>query len=94
MWAKAFLARFGLEAGKSLVDIAAQVGLSVAEVDADNFDGALLRVDGVPYGTIAINRNIRESGRQLFTIAHEIGHYLLPGQQRQSDICGHSRQRS
>jgi hypothetical protein len=34
--AKAFLARFGLEAGKSLVDIAAQVGLSVAEVDADN----------------------------------------------------------
>jgi Zn-dependent peptidase ImmA (M78 family) len=45
-------------------------------------------VDGVPYGTIAINRNIRESGRQLFTIAHEIGHYLLPGQQRQSDICG------
>ena len=85
--AHAFLSRFGLEAGQNLTAIAPQIGLSVREVDADKFDGVMLRVSGAPFGTIAINTNIRENGRKLFTLAHEIGHYLLPGQQQQSDIC-------
>jgi IrrE N-terminal-like domain len=86
--ARAFLLRFGLDCGKCLLDIAPQIGLTIEEVDVQNFDGALLRAEGIPYGTIAINRNIRESGRKRFTIAHELGHYLMPNQQHQSDVCG------
>lgn len=83
-----FIARFGEGCGSRLADIAKEIGLSVEEVDADNFDGALLRISGLPRGTVVLNKNVRERGRKLFTLAHEIGHYLLPGQQEQAGPCG------
>jgi hypothetical protein len=85
--AKGFLARFGKDCGIRLHDVAKEIGLSVEEVDADNFEGALLRISGVPRGTVVLNKNIREEGRKLFTLAHEIGHYLLPDQQEQAGPC-------
>jgi Zn-dependent peptidase ImmA (M78 family) len=30
-------------------------------------------------GVVTVNGNTRERGRQRFTLAHEIGHYVLPG---------------
>ena len=82
-----FLARFGEDCGLKLQQVAREIGLSVEEVDADNFEGALLRISGLPRGTVVLNRNIREDGRRLFTLAHEIGHYLLPDQQDRSGPC-------
>jgi len=83
-----FLARFGEDCGSRLAEIAKEIGLSIEEVDADKFDGALLRIAGLPRGTVVLNKNIREHGRKLFTLAHEIGHYLLPDQQEQAGPCG------
>lgn len=59
--------------------IAEKLGLEVREVDAETFDGALVRVHDRRGGIIAIKASILEPGRKRFTIAHEIGHYLLPG---------------
>ena len=85
--AQGFLRRFGEDCGLKLQKIANEIGLSVEEVDADNFEGALLRISGVPRGTVVLNGNVREDGRKLFTLAHEIGHYLLPDQQNQAGPC-------
>ena len=82
-----FIARFGEDCGLKLQQIAKEIGLSVEEVDADTFEGALLRISGLPRGTVVLNRKIREHGRRLFTFAHEIGHYLLPDQQDRSGPC-------
>jgi hypothetical protein len=49
-------------------------------------EGVLVRPKGTPRGLIAINANIRSNGRKLFTIAHEIGHFVLPG--HEDAICG------
>lgn len=56
-----------------------EIGLQIQEVDATNFEGALVRVPNKPSGIIALKSNIREHTRKRFTIAHEIGHYILPG---------------
>jgi IrrE N-terminal-like domain len=88
--ARGFLARFGEDCGLNLRDVAAEIGLSVEEVEADSFEGALLRISGMPRGTVVLNKNIREDGRKLFTLAHEIGHYLLPDQQERAGPCSRS----
>jgi len=36
---------------------------------------------------VVLNGNVREDGRKLFTLAHEIGHYLLPDQQNRAGPC-------
>ncbi len=85
--AQGFLARFGEDCGLNLQEHVKEIGLSIEEADADNFEGALLRISGIPRGTVVLNRNIREDGRKLFTLAHEIGHYLLPDQQDRAGPC-------
>lgn len=85
--ARSFLAEFGIDAGMRLDRIAPQLGLRVVEVNAESFDGALLRVVGEPRGTVALRRTITEEGRKRFTLAHEIGHYLLPNQQEALRPC-------
>jgi uncharacterized protein DUF955 len=47
----------------------------------------LIRPRGVPRGIIAVKKNIRSDGRKRFTIAHEIGHYVLPGHDEGGSIC-------
>lgn len=79
--AQALLEEFGLECGTRLQEVASRLGLQVQEVAATGFDGALLRVLGSPIGTIAIRQDIPELGRKRFTLAHELGHYVLPNQQ-------------
>jgi len=60
-----------------LEDVAQPLGLSLKEVDSDGFDGALVRRASGVGGRILVKRNIREHTRKRFTVAHEIGHYLL-----------------
>lgn len=58
-------------------DVTEPLGLSMKEVDSDGFDGALVRRSSGVGGRILVKRNIRELTRKRFTIAHEIGHFLL-----------------
>ncbi len=67
--------------------LAARLGLEIREAPADGFDGALIRAREVPLGAIVIRKSIREAGRKNFTLAHEIGHFLLPGHERADLVC-------
>jgi Zn-dependent peptidase ImmA (M78 family) len=71
----------------NLFRIAPRLGLEIREVNADGFDGALIRARELPLGAIVIRKSIREAGRKNFTLAHEIGHFLLPGHDQTELIC-------
>jgi hypothetical protein len=62
--------------------LAQELGLSISEVDCDSFDGALLRGNNRPLGRILVKSAIREIGRKRFTVAHEIGHFMLHREQQ------------
>ena len=85
--AQAFLEKFGEDCRDRLPQIASGLGLEIEEVEADSYDGALLRLPGVHLGTIVINSRIRSPARRRFTLCHELGHYLLPNQNDLSSPC-------
>jgi Zn-dependent peptidase ImmA (M78 family) len=78
-FARALRERFSIAEAVELYDLASKIGLTIREVDARGFEGALVRASNKPNGIIALKSSIREPGRKRFTIAHEFGHYVLPG---------------
>lgn len=68
-------------------EIAGALRLSIREVGADGFEGALIRAKDLAMGAIVVRESIREAGRKNFTIAHEIGHFVLPSHDRVSLAC-------
>jgi Zn-dependent peptidase ImmA (M78 family) len=88
---EAFLRRFGLDSRERLAEIAEEIGIEVLYRPAESFDGALLRIRDAQRGYIVINSRIREESRKRFTLAHEIGHFVLPGQQEVSAPCKQQR---
>lgn len=62
--------------------VAEQLGLTIVDVESRSFEGALLRSRKRLSGRILVRKSIRETGRRRFTIAHEIGHYILHGNQQ------------
>jgi Zn-dependent peptidase ImmA (M78 family) len=81
------LDRLQIRGKPDLPEIAGRIGLRIQEVDAEAFDGSLVRALEGPKGIVAINQSIREAGRKRFTIAHEIGHYLLPSHRNLENVC-------
>ena len=73
--AEALLQKLGLsEQVPDVEEIARDLNLQIEEEDLDGLDGCLVRPVGMPIGVIGVRRDIRESSRKRFTIAHEIGH--------------------
>lgn len=89
-YAVALLSEFGISGIPDLRDVAQRLNLKIKEVDAEGFDGALVRAEGLACGAIAVRQSIREIGRKNFTIAHEIGHYILPGHDTSTAVCAPS----
>jgi len=89
-YATALLAEFKISGLPDLLDVARRLNLTIKEVDSEGFDGALVRAEGVACGAIAVRGSIRETGRKNFTIAHEIGHYVLPGHDASASVCSPS----
>ena len=81
------LDRLGVEGRPDLAEIAHRIGLRIQEVDAEAFEGSLVRALEGPKGIIAVNQSIREPSRKRFTIAHEIGHYLIPSHRTLENVC-------
>src|SRR5438552_18172004 len=75
-YARALARELPLEHG-DLRAIASRLGLQVREVDADGFDGALIRAREIPLGTIAVRQSIREAGSKNFTLANVIALFLF-----------------
>ena len=86
-FAKALLRTLDLQQPVSLEDVSKRIGLRIEDVNSIGFDGALLRIAGRPRGIIGVRKTIREKERRRFTIAHEIGHYVLPGHDVESNVC-------
>jgi Zn-dependent peptidase ImmA (M78 family) len=82
MIAAALRAELNVPPKADLEDIATKLGLKIVEVDSKSFDGALLRSSRNLSGRILLHRGIREVGRRRFTIAHEIGHFLIHSDRR------------
>jgi Zn-dependent peptidase ImmA (M78 family) len=78
-FARVLRKRFAITDAVDLYDLAQKLGLRIKDVNAQGFEGALIRASNKPNGIVAINQSVRESGRKRFTIAHEFGHYVLPG---------------
>jgi len=85
--AKALLKLADARQPVQLAVLAKKIGLSIRHVPATGFDGALVRIANRPRGVIAVRQNMEES-RKRFTIAHEIGHFVLPGHDDESRVCG------
>jgi hypothetical protein len=72
--------------------ISQELSVSIREVDSQGFDGALVRSSTGTKGIIYVKRSMKEEGRKRFTIAHEIGHFILHADKKlscsSSDIEG------
>jgi Zn-dependent peptidase ImmA (M78 family) len=82
LMSESFLRRFGLDSRDRLTEIAEEFGIDVLYRPAESYDGALLRIRDAQRGCIVINSRIREESRKRFTLAHEIGHLVLPGSRK------------
>ena len=89
-YAKALLAELNVSGPPDARKIAAHLQLDVSELDVEGFDGGLVRAKGTPLGAIIVRDSIREPGRKNFTVAHEIGHFVLPGHDTGGAVCGPS----
>src|ERR1039458_3177910 len=84
----AFLSqRFVKGVPADLVQLCKDLGLRVQEVPAMGFDGALVRSKSGQKGIIAVKASIREASRKRFTIAHEIGHFVIPHHRLLKNVC-------
>ncbi len=78
---------FGVKGKPDLAGICHRLGLRIREVDADGYEGALVRSRSSQKGLIAIRRDVREASRKRFTIAHEIGHFIIPYHRELGNVC-------
>jgi IrrE N-terminal-like domain len=81
------LDRLGAHGKPDLAYIAGRIGLRIEEVDSEGFEGSLVRALDGPKGIIAVKKTIREVTRKRFTIAHEIGHYIIPSHRMLVNVC-------
>ena len=79
--------RLGIQGKPDLDQIAGRIGLRIREIDAEGFEGTLVRALDAPKGIIGVARSIRETSRRRFTIAHEIAHYLIPSHRNLPNVC-------
>jgi hypothetical protein len=70
-----------------LTSLCKELGLRMREVPAKGFDGALVRSRSCQKGIIAVKAGIREPSRKRFTIAHEVGHFVMPHHRLLKNIC-------
>ncbi|HAX41796.1 MAG TPA: ImmA/IrrE family metallo-endopeptidase [Bryobacteraceae bacterium] len=79
--------KFAKTAAPDLEALCRELGLRIREVPARGFDGALIRSKAGQKGIVAVKASIREASRKRFTIAHEIGHFVIPHHRNLGNIC-------
>lgn len=89
-YAKALLNELHVSGPGDPRTIATELQLDISELDVQGFDGGLVRVEGTPLAAIIVRDSIREVGRRNFTVAHELGHFVLPGHELSGAVCGPS----
>lgn len=79
--------RFVKNSPPNLGKLCKDLGLRIQEVPAKGFDGALVRSKSGQKGIVAVKASILEASRKRFTIAHEIGHFVIPHHRLLKNIC-------
>lgn len=79
--------KFVKTAPPDLTALCRDLGLRIREVPAKGFDGALIRSKAGQKGIVAVKASIFEKSRKRFTIAHEIGHFIIPHHRDLGNIC-------
>lgn len=79
IYARALLERVTIAGVPDVRAIASSLRVPVHEKALERCDGMLVRVKGTARGVIAVKNSMREETRKRFTIAHELGHLLMPG---------------
>lgn len=87
VFAQALIERLQLGPFPEVELVARELRLLVKERPLSGCDGLLIRPIGVARGLVAINAKIRSVERKRFTLAHEIGHFVLPGHEGSSAAC-------
>jgi hypothetical protein len=85
--ARSLLNRLGVIGIPNVLEVARSLRLKVKEEGLEGCDGVLIRPKGVSRGIIAVRQDIRSTGRKRFTVAHEIGHFVLPRHDEDAAIC-------
>jgi Zn-dependent peptidase ImmA (M78 family) len=85
--ARLLLSEFGISGKPDLDALCGRLGLRVRERGFDGFDGILLRSKTAQKGIIGVNAGIREPSRKRFTVAHEIGHFVIPHHREIPSAC-------
>lgn len=79
--------KFVRTAPPDLTALCRDLGLRIQEVPAKGFDGALIRSKTGQKGIVAVKASIFEKSRKRFTIAHEIGHFIIPHHRNLGNVC-------
>lgn len=85
--AKLLLEKLQITGKPDLEVVCRKLGLRVRNVRSAGFDGTLVRSKSTQKGIIGIRESIREQGRKRFTVAHEIGHYVIPNHRFLKNVC-------
>jgi len=85
--AEVLLEKLGMYQKPELATIASRIGLIVREKPLEGCDGVLVRVQSQMKGGVIIRSTIPEKTKKRFTLAHEIGHYLLPSHSFREVAC-------
>jgi hypothetical protein len=86
-YAKSLLAHLNLNPPIDAAAVANRLQLNVNLLEVEGFDGALVRAKGTPFAEIVIRNTIKEQGRKNFTVAHELGHFVLPDHDSDDVVC-------
>ena len=84
--ARVLLSRLRANQPVDIEAVARALKLRVRDVSSTGFVGAMFPTEQGVGGLICVAK-IRESGRRRFTIAHEIGHYMLLDKSVAPSVC-------
>jgi hypothetical protein len=86
IFASKLLSCLGLRPPFWIEEMARELGLEIRSGNTTGFEGTLVRNPHGAGGIIATGGGVRGFSRQRFTIAHEIGHYVLSTDQ-ENTVC-------
>mgnify|MGYP001272600663 CR=1 FL=1 len=78
-YARRLLNRLELSNVGDLAYVLKSLRLTVKEVNAATFEGALVYRQDRSKGIVLLSDKVTAPGRRRFTICHEVGHFILPG---------------
>jgi Zn-dependent peptidase ImmA (M78 family) len=85
--ASLLLEHLGISGKPDLQVLCKSLGLRIREVPLTGAHGALVRSKNAQKGIISVKSTLPERTQKRFTIAHEIGHFIIPYHKNLGSVC-------